>query len=138
MPSKFTKYDNEQMPYTELGPPGRILWLDDLPDRLEAQDQPEEESKIGGGLERSARGKQKDPVYEMKRRLGEQFATAARLYAEAVAVFTGSPLTVSQDEYHRLRKAAEEARTRRSHRDGVRRTRWVASAPWKALPFTPK
>ena len=57
MPSKFTKYDNEQMPYTELGPPGRILWLDDLPDRLEAQDQPEEESKIGDGLERSARGK---------------------------------------------------------------------------------
>jgi hypothetical protein len=30
------------MPYTELRPPGRILWLDDLLDRLEAQDQPED------------------------------------------------------------------------------------------------
>jgi hypothetical protein len=32
MPAKFTKDDKEQMPYAELGPPGRILWLDDLPD----------------------------------------------------------------------------------------------------------
>jgi hypothetical protein len=43
------------MPYTELGPPGRILWLDDLPDRLGAQDKPEEEeSKIGDGQENTS------------------------------------------------------------------------------------
>jgi hypothetical protein len=84
MPQKFTKDGKEQMPHTELGPPCRILWLDDRPDRFEAQ----EESKIGGGQERSDRGNKKDPAYEISRRLSEQFAAAARLYAEAVSVFT--------------------------------------------------
>src|SRR5580765_6099796 len=97
------------MPCTEVGPQDRILWLDDLPDRLEAQDQPEEESKIGDGQERSDRGKQKDPPYEIGRKLGEQFASTARLYAEAVSVFTSRSLTVSRDECNRLRKVAEEA-----------------------------
>jgi hypothetical protein len=92
-----------------VGPQDRILWLDDLPDRLEAQDQPEEESKIGDGQERSDRGKQKDPPYEIGRKLGEQFASTARLYAEAVSVFTSRSLTVSRDECNRLRKVAEEA-----------------------------
>ena len=102
MPPKFARNDKEQMPYTELGPP----------DRLEAEDPPEEESKIGAARERSNRGKQKDPAYEIWRTLSEQFATAARLYAEAVAAFSSTPLTVSQDEYNRLRKAAEEAQGR--------------------------
>ena len=65
---------------------------------------------VGYNEEHNDRGNHRDPANEMKRKLSEQFATAARLYAEAVAVFTGSPLTVSQDEYHRLRKAAEAAR----------------------------
>jgi|KBSMisStaDraftv2_1062788.scaffolds.fasta_scaffold1638781_2 hypothetical protein len=47
MPPKFTKDDKEQMSYIRsLGPPGRILWLDDLPDQFEAQDPPEEESPL--------------------------------------------------------------------------------------------
>ena len=111
MPPKFARNDKEQMPYTELGPP----------DRLEAQDQSEEESKIGDARERSDRGKQKDPAYELWRKLSEQFATAARLYAEAVAAFTISPFTAPRDEYNRLRKAAEEAL--RSHRNSLRKTR---------------
>jgi hypothetical protein len=88
------------------------LWLDDLPDRLEAQNQSEEESKIGDSQESSAKGKEKDLVYEMKRRLGEQFTAAVRLYAEAVSVFTSSSLAVSRDECNRLRKIAEEAQGR--------------------------
>jgi hypothetical protein len=50
MPPKFARNDKEQMPYTELGPP----------DRLEAQDPPEEESKIGAARERK-QGKTKRP-----------------------------------------------------------------------------
>jgi hypothetical protein len=99
MPPKFARDDNEQMPNPERKPP----------DRLEAQDPPEEESKIGAARERSDNGKQKDPAYEIWRNLSEEFATAARLYAEVVAAFAASPLTAPRDEYNRLRKAAEEA-----------------------------
>lgn len=42
MPPTFTRNDKEQILHAELGPPGQILWLDDLPDRFEAQDQPED------------------------------------------------------------------------------------------------
>ena len=62
--------------------------------------------------ERSDRGNQKDPAYEIGRKLGEQFAAAARLYAEAVSIFTSSSLAVSRDECNRLRKIAEEAQGR--------------------------
>ena len=64
--------------------------------------------------ERSDRENKKDRIHccETRRKLSEQFATAARLYAEAVAAFSSTPLTVSQDEYNRLRKAADEARER--------------------------
>lgn len=95
LPSEFTKDGEKQTPSTELGPPDRIVWLDELPDR---EARPEE---------------QKDPTHccEIRRKLADQFATAARLYAEAVVAFT-SPPTISLDEYKRLRKAAEEARKR--------------------------
>jgi cytochrome c peroxidase len=83
----------EQMPNPERKPL----------DRLEAQDQPVKESKIGDD------GKQKDPAYEIWRKLSEEFATAARLYAEVVAAFASSPLTAPRAEYDRLRKTAEEA-----------------------------
>src|SRR5262252_5444226 len=45
---------------------------------------------------------------ETGRKLGEQFAEAARLYAEAVAELTSNHADVSWDEYVRLRKAVEE------------------------------
>ena len=91
----------------ELGPPGRILWLDDLSNRLEAQD------GKGSQKEHSDRGEQKGPALccEIRRMLSERFATAARLYSEAVVAFTSSR-TVPQDEYNRLRKAVEDAQER--------------------------
>jgi hypothetical protein len=49
---------------------------------------------------------------ETARKLGEQYAEGARLYAESVVVLTSNHATVSQDEYMRLREAAEEARKR--------------------------
>ena len=45
------------------------------------------------------------------RHLAEQFATASRLYAEAVALLTCEP-AISHIEYYRLVKAAEESRQR--------------------------
>ena len=45
---------------------------------------------------------------ETRRRLSEEFATAARLYAEAVIEYTRSA-RVSKPEYQRLRQAAEAA-----------------------------
>ena len=48
----------------------------------------------------------------MRRNLGEQFATAARLYAEAVVVLTCDPATISRDEYDRLREATKQAQQR--------------------------
>jgi hypothetical protein len=61
--------------------------------------------------ERGARGEQRDPAYEIRRKLGERFVTAAQLYAETVVVFTSSPFTVSRgDEYDQLREATEAAR----------------------------
>jgi hypothetical protein len=45
---------------------------------------------------------------ETGRKLGEQFAEAARLYAEAVVVLTSHHAHVSWDEYIRLREAVEE------------------------------
>jgi hypothetical protein len=49
---------------------------------------------------------------ETARKLGEQYAEGARLYAESVVVLTSNHATVSQDEYIRLREAAEKARQR--------------------------
>jgi hypothetical protein len=70
----------------------------------------------GGSLkkERSDRENKKDRIHccEIRRKLAEQFATAARLYDEAVAAFSSTPFTVSQGEYNRLRKVAEEAQGR--------------------------
>jgi hypothetical protein len=48
---------------------------------------------------------------EIRRHLADEFATATRLYAEAVVEYTRSA-RVSQDEYHRLRHAAEAAQRR--------------------------
>src|SRR5262245_25575770 len=47
---------------------------------------------------------------ERRRQLSEQFATAARLYAEAVVLLTLNHSRMSQNDYERLREAAEEAR----------------------------
>jgi hypothetical protein len=55
---------------------------------------------------------------ETGRKLGAQFAEAARLYAEAVVVFTSNHANVSWDEYIRLRAAVEEAQ-RRSEALGI-------------------
>jgi hypothetical protein len=55
---------------------------------------------------------------ESKRQLAEQFATAARLYAESVALFTRSADMLSLEQYNRLRKGAEEAQ-RRAEATGV-------------------
>ena len=49
---------------------------------------------------------------ETGRKLGEQFAEAARLYAEAVVVLTSHHANVSCDKYIQLRAAVEEARKR--------------------------
>jgi hypothetical protein len=49
---------------------------------------------------------------ESKRQLAEQFAAAARLYAESVALFTRSAVTQSSEQYNRLRRGAEEAQQR--------------------------
>jgi hypothetical protein len=46
------------------------------------------------------------------RKLGEQFAEAARLYAETVVVLTSCHANVSWNEYLRLRAAVEEAQKR--------------------------
>src|SRR4051794_21882278 len=48
---------------------------------------------------------------ETRRQLADAFATAARLYAEAVVEYTRSA-RVSQDEYNRLHHAAEAAQQR--------------------------
>lgn len=48
---------------------------------------------------------------QLRQRLAENFAVAARLYAEAVVLLTASH-GVSDSEYHRLRKAAAEAQYR--------------------------
>jgi hypothetical protein len=82
----------------------------------------------------------------IRRKLSEQFATAARLYAEAVVVFSSTSLTVSQDEYNRLRKATEEVRGRaeaigiafeehvESHRCGCEAPSQAGSRPPAFLP----
>ena len=49
---------------------------------------------------------------ETGRKLGEQFSEAARLYAEAVVVFTSNHANVPWEEYVRLRAAVEEAQKR--------------------------
>ena len=54
---------------------------------------------------------------ERRRKLAEQFAIAARLYAEAVASLT-SDNALSPTEYDRLYKAAEDARC---HSEQMRR-----------------
>jgi hypothetical protein len=47
----------------------------------------------------------------MRQKLAQEFATAARLYAEAVALVTGSD-TMANDPYIRLRNAARAAQDR--------------------------
>ena len=41
--------------------------------------------------------------------MSEQYAMAARLYAEAVALFTAGPATTSLQQYDRRREAVEDA-----------------------------
>jgi hypothetical protein len=48
------------------------------------------------------------PNCETKRRLADEFATAARLFAEAVVLFTCRD-SRSKDEYNRLRNASRAA-----------------------------
>ena len=48
---------------------------------------------------------------EVRRLLAEQFAIAARLYAETVVHFT-MHAEITQQDYERLRKAAEDAQIR--------------------------
>ena len=49
---------------------------------------------------------------DIRRHLAEQFALAARLYAEAVVSLTIQFMPISSNEYNRLTEAAEEARRR--------------------------
>ena len=86
--------------------------------------------------ERGDRESKKDRLHccEIRRTLSEQFATAARLYAEAVAAFSSAPLTVSQDEYNRLRKAAEKARER-AEAIGIAFEEHLASHRFPGEPF---
>ena len=48
---------------------------------------------------------------EVRRRLAEEYATAARVYAEAVVMLTRNQAN-SHIDYSRLREAAEKARER--------------------------
>ena len=52
-----------------------------------------------------------DTCCELRRQLAEKFATAARLYAEAVVVLTRHP-TKSEQDYNRLLKTTEKAQNR--------------------------
>jgi hypothetical protein len=52
-----------------------------------------------------------DVCCELRRQLAERFATAARLYAETVVLFTRYP-TNSQHDYNRLLAATEKAQER--------------------------
>lgn len=58
--------------------------------------------------------------------LAEQFATAARLYAEVVVLLTSSRKTLSQAEYDRLCRAVEDAQ-QRSEAMGIAYEEHVAS-----------
>jgi hypothetical protein len=49
---------------------------------------------------------------ETRRQLAEHLSTAARLFAEAVALFTGRSAMRSDNEYDRLRDAARAAQLR--------------------------
>jgi hypothetical protein len=49
---------------------------------------------------------------EIRRQLAEQFATAARLYAEAVVLCTHEPLWMASGEHKRLRLSARRAQER--------------------------
>jgi hypothetical protein len=48
----------------------------------------------------------------VRRRLGEEFALAARLYAEAVVQLMRDPITMSDRDYQQLHAAVEQARAR--------------------------
>jgi hypothetical protein len=52
-----------------------------------------------------------DTCCELRRQLAEKFATAARLYADTVVLFTRYP-TNSQHDYNRLLAATEKAQER--------------------------
>jgi hypothetical protein len=56
-------------------------------------------------------GTHMDTCCELQRQLAEKFATAARLYAEAVVVLTRHP-TKSEPDYNRLLKATGKAQNR--------------------------
>jgi hypothetical protein len=62
---------------------------------------------------------------EIERRLAEQFATAARQYAEAVVALTVQ-IALSQSEYSRLRDATRTAR-QQVHSIGARYEEHVES-----------
>jgi DNA-binding response OmpR family regulator len=63
---------------------------------------------------------------EIKRQLAEQFAIAARLYADSVALAPRDGDRITREKYDRLRAAAEEARWR-AERVGVLFGKHVAS-----------
>jgi hypothetical protein len=64
------------------------------------------------GLGRKQRAAKPAVCYEKRRELAVQFAIAASLYAESVALLTRDGGLIPPEEYDRLRKEAEEGRLR--------------------------